>query len=325
MNMSILKANIENIRKASEVIKSGGLVAFPTETVYGLGADGLNPVAAAKIFEAKNRPAFNPLILHINSVSMLRNVAYYSKGITEELIEKFWPGPLTLVLRKKVIVPEIITAGHETVAVRMPANETALKLIEFSGRPIAAPSANVFGKLSPTSAKHVHKQLKGKVDIILDGGKTNVGIESTIIEIEGNDFYLLRPGGLPVELIEKITGKLKVKEHSSTPNSPGQLKYHYSPAKPIRFLNEKNKALVTQNDAVLFFKKEDKEINCGIKRILCEKGDLKLAAAKLFETLHELEESGAEIIYVEKVPEEGLGKAIMDRLTKAANKYLGLV
>lgn len=321
MNMQYLKANNDSIKKAAEVIKSGGLVAFPTETVYGLGANGLDPVAAAKIFEAKNRPTFNPLILHINSLDMLNRVARFINPDVKKLIARFWPGPLTLVLRKKEIVPGIITAGHTTVAVRMPANEIALKLIEFSGIPIAAPSANAFGFLSPTKAEHVKKQLGEKVDVILDGGSTDVGIESTIIEVRGDDFYLLRPGGLPMEEIEEITGKLKNISYKNTPNSPGQLKVHYSPSKPIKFLDETALSKITEEDAVLFFREEIENLNCGIKRVLSPDGDLRIAAANLFGYLHELEESDAKIIYVEKAPDEGLGKAIMDRLIKATNKY----
>ncbi len=304
------------------MIKSGGLVAFPTETVYGLGADGLNAEAAAKIFEAKNRPSFNPLILHVNSREMLDKVAVVEDERIEELIKNFMPGPLTLVLPKKGIVPEIITSGHPTVAVRMPANDIALKLIELSERPIAAPSANSFGFLSPTKAEHVAKQLGDKIDMILDGGETNVGVESTIIELKNGEFYLLRPGGLEPEKIESITGKLKRKEDNISPNSPGQLKFHYSTYKPIKFLDEDNISRITDKDGVLFFRKV---LNSKAKytRVLSEDGNLRKAATNLFKYLHELEESPAEIIYVERVPETGLGKAIMDRLTKATNKYLG--
>lgn len=320
--MKFIKANIDSISEAAGVIKSGGLVAFPTETVYGLGADGLNAEAAAKIFEAKNRPSFNPLILHVNSREMLDKVAVVEDERIEELIKNFMPGPLTLVLPKKGIVPEIITSGHPTVAVRMPANEIALKLIELSERPIAAPSANSFGFLSPTKAEHVAKQLGDKIDMILDGGETNVGVESTIIELKNGEFYLLRPGGLEPEKIESITGKLKRKEDNISPNSPGQLKFHYSTYKPIKFLDEDNISRITDKDGVLFFRKV---LNSKAKytRVLSEDGNLRKAATNLFKYLHELEESPAEIIYVERVPETGLGKAIMDRLTKATNKYLG--
>ncbi|KAB2840815.1 MAG: threonylcarbamoyl-AMP synthase, partial [Melioribacteraceae bacterium] len=180
--MKILEATEQNILNAANVLKSGGLTAFPTETVYGLGADGLNPIAVSKIFEAKNRPAFNPLILHIANYNQLEEICYLNNKKIELLITSFWPGPLTLVVPKKKIVPDIVTSGNETVAVRMPDHPVALSLISKAGRPIAAPSANRFGELSPTTAEHVAKQLGDNVDIILDGGPCRVGVESTILE-----------------------------------------------------------------------------------------------------------------------------------------------
>ncbi len=175
--MNLVKANTETITKASEIIKVGGLVAFPTETVYGLGADALNPIAVAKIFEVKKRPAFNPLIIHIANKDWLNEFTIYKDERIKILVDKFWPGPLTLVLEKKKIIPDIVTSGNPTVAVRMPNHKVALELIEKSETPIAAPSANKFGHLSPTTAKHVHKYLGDKVDLILDGGKCEVGVE----------------------------------------------------------------------------------------------------------------------------------------------------
>jgi len=210
-----------NIKKASEIIKSGGLVAFPTETVYGLGANGFNPVAVAKIFEVKNRPSFNPLIMHIGRKTDLEKVTNCSEQKVLDLIEEFFPGPLTLVLPKKDEVPEIVTAGKSSVGVRMPANEIALEFIRETETAIAAPSANLFGMLSPTTAEHVKKQLGDKVDFILDGGKSDVGLESTIVEFNNGEFFLLRYGGLPVEKIENVIGsKLKLKISESSPNSP---------------------------------------------------------------------------------------------------------
>jgi len=192
----IIDSSKENIQKAADEIISGGIVAFPTETVYGLGADGLNPTAVAKIFEAKQRPSFNPLILHISSSDQLNDLVTIENDIVYKLINKFWPGPLTLVLTKKDIVPDIVTAGNPTVAVRMPNHPIAKALIDACGRPIAAPSANQFGFLSPTTAEHVEKQLGDKVKIILDGGKSNVGVESTIVEITKTEVFLLRHGGI---------------------------------------------------------------------------------------------------------------------------------
>ena len=207
--MNLVESNSETIKKASEIIRHGGLVAFPTETVYGLGADGLNSIAVAKIFEAKKRPSFNPLILHIADKNYLHNLVEYKDTRVDNLISKFWPGPLTLVLPKKDIVPDIVTAGNPTVAVRMPNHPIALELINESRTPIAAPSANKFGHLSPTTAKHVQKYLGDKVDLILDGGKSFVGVESTIIQYHEGGFYLLRHGGLAKEEIEKEIGEIK--------------------------------------------------------------------------------------------------------------------
>ena len=207
----VIEATHENIEIAAEAIKSGEMVAFPTETVYGLGADGLNPTAVAKIFEAKKRPSFNPLILHIASINQLHDLANINNEKVERLVEAFWPGPLTLVLPKKDNIPEIVTAGNLTAAIRMPKHPVALKLIESSGVPIAAPSANTFGFLSPTSAMHVEKQLGDKIGLILDGGKSDVGLESTIVEVCEDKIYLLRPGGIAIEQLEAVCDKIEIK------------------------------------------------------------------------------------------------------------------
>lgn len=322
--MELLKANYKNILKAAELIKGGNLVAFPTETVYGLGADGLNPLAAAKIFEAKRRPTFNPLILHISNLEQLEKISESDNPNIKKLIDKFWPGPLTLVLPKKDIVPDIVTAGNETVAIRMPNHPTALELIDLVGNPIAAPSANTFGRLSPTTAQHVVNQLGNKVDLILDGGTCTVGIESTIIAILENRAILLRPGGTAAEDIEIIIGPLDkdINTSSSQPISPGQLPYHYAPKIPIHFMSNmaKEKFDPGRKGLLLF---TDKKVNYSFKiiRVLTHNSDLREAAANLFSYLHEMESTGIDEIYVERVPEVGLGIAIMDRLKKAANKY----
>lgn len=321
--MQLLEANKKNIALAAEVIKQGGLVSFPTETVYGLGADGLNPIASAKIFEAKNRPTFNPLILHIAERKTLDMIAEWNNPNVEKLIKKFWPGPLTLVLPKKKIVPEIVTAGNPTIAVRMPDHKVALELIKLSGVPIAAPSANRFGQLSPTDAQHVVKQLKNRVDIILNGGACAVGVESTILEVTDENIYLLRYGGLVLEEIESVVGKIIIKQHQSVkPNSPGQLLSHYSPTIPLKFLTEANlKENKDKKIGVIFFKKKYLKQDFTFEKILSSGGDLREAAANLFAYLHELEKENIDIILIEPVEETGLGRAIMDRLRKATNKY----
>jgi len=319
--MNTYKANNESIQKAASIIKTGGLVAFPTETVYGLGADGLNPIAVAKIFEVKKRPAFNPLILHIADSAWLKKLTAVSSDRINLLIKNFWPGPLTLVLPKTELVPDIVTSGNTTVAVRMPDHPVALKLIELSETPIAAPSANKFGHLSPTEASHVAKYLSNKVDMILDGGKSSVGVESTILQFHENEFYLLRHGGLSKEDIEKEIGEVKagvINEHK--PNSPGQLPFHYSPHTPLKFFN--NKFLDEKKKiGAIFFKEIKNTFPFSNAKLLSGKGDLREAAANLFSILHEMEKENLDLILVEKIEETGLGNAIMDRLKKAVKQH----
>ncbi|MCF8242755.1 MAG: threonylcarbamoyl-AMP synthase [Melioribacteraceae bacterium] len=318
----ISKANIENIKIAAGLIRDGKLVAFPTETVYGLGANGLDPLAVAKIFEVKQRPSFNPLILHISDIKELHSICSSIDDTVQILIDKFWPGPLTLVLEKKDIVPGIVSSGLDTVAVRMPDNDIALELIGNAGVPVAAPSANTFGMLSPTSPEHVEKQLGNKVDMILDGGSTKVGVESTIIQVINHVPVLLRPGGLPVEEIERLAGKVQIGiPMNEQPNSPGQLPFHYSPKVPLRFIDEVTQSdLLNKKTGALFFKKEIPGYDSASIKILSPSGDLRIAAANLFSLLHELENEMVDLIIVERIEEKGLGLAIMDRLKKASNK-----
>jgi len=322
--VAIIESNIENIQRAANKLKSGGLVSFPTETVYGLGADGLNKLAVSKIFEAKKRPSFNPLILHVSSLDMLNDVASYTSEKIALLTDKFWPGPLTLILKKKEIVPYIVTSGLDTVAVRMPNNRIALDLINELGRPIAAPSANRFSKLSPTKADHVRKQLGDKVDLILDGGKCAVGVESTIIEVTADSQSLLRPGGVAKEDIEKVVGKLMEPAIGvESPTAPGQLQIHYAPNIPIHFYNEQIVRKYPNTKMGCIFFKESKDIEkFEVTKILSPIGDFREAASNFFSYLHELENQNLDMILVEPIEKVGLGTAIMDRLTKAVNKYL---
>jgi len=320
--MKQLSPTSNNIKISAKELKLGNLVAFPTETVYGLGADGLNPIAVSKIFETKKRPTFNPLILHINSMQMLNRIAWLKEKKIEKLLDKFWPGPLTIILPKKEIVPDIVTAGLETVAVRMPNNKIALQLIKELGNPIAAPSANSFGKLSPTTAEHVAKQLGEKVDIILDGGSCNVGVESTIVKITKDKNYLLRPGGISVEELESVAGKFENLNNENKPDSPGQLKIHYAPEIPIYFFDEE-KIIENRykNLGGLFFRKSKLEKYFSSIKILSQKGNLNEAAANVFSFLHEFENENVDMIFVETIEYSGLGNAIMDRLSKAVNKF----
>ncbi|KUK14362.1 MAG: threonylcarbamoyl-AMP synthase [Synergistetes bacterium] len=317
----IVEATEEGLKIAALIIKRGGLVAFPTETVYGLGADALNPEAVAKIFEAKERPFFDPLIVHIADVKELDLLWLYIDDRAKALIERFWPGPLTIVLPKKDIVPDIVTAGLNTVAVRMPSHPVALRLIRESETPIAAPSANRFGYLSPTMPEHVLKQLGGRIDLIIDGGRTPVGVESTIIDLSEETPLLLRPGGLPVEEIERVIGKVKMLTESEKPRSPGQLPRHYSPRTPLRIIEDENFEVPFGIKAgLLAFKEAKYREKFFAVEVLSPSGDLKEAACNLFPCLHRLDDAGLDIIYAEAIPEEGLGRAIMDRLRKAQAK-----
>ncbi|MBN2039696.1 MAG: threonylcarbamoyl-AMP synthase [Spirochaetes bacterium] len=322
--MSLLAPDENNIIKAADLIKSGGLVAFPTETVYGLGANAFDPIAVSKIFETKQRPFFDPLIVHISSFAMLSRVTENFGVLEQKLADAFWPGPLTLILPKKREIPDIVTAGLSTVAVRMPSNEIAIKLISRAETPVAAPSANPFGRISPTKAEHVLKQLGNNIEIILDGGNCERGIESTILKIENGIPYVLRHGAVTAEEIEREAGiKVikKIEEAASNPETPGQLLSHYSPQTPLVFINDIDLNHIDKKNAgFLAFRKHSVMPEFKKIEILSESGDLHEAAANLFSCLHKLDDEGLDIIYTEKVPEQGLGSAIMDRLKRASKK-----
>lgn len=312
--------NSKSIREASEVIKSGGLVAFPTETVYGLGANALDPIAVAKIFTVKERPSFDPLIVHIADIADIKRLTKSEDPRVYALAQKFWPGPLTIVLPKSDIVPDIVTSGLPTVGIRMPNNNIALELIKLSGCPISAPSANKFGRISPTRAEHVKKQLP-EVDCVLDGGPASVGIESTVITLDKEGFIILREGFITAaDLLKVLPASLsKVAEHA--PASPGLLKSHYSPLKPIFIEGGSNNPSDTSKAGYLSFNGQFPE---GFKKVdfLSKNSDLKDAAVNLFGALHRMEDDHEiEFIVSQPVPETGIGKAIMDRLTKAAYQY----
>lgn len=306
------------IKQGAELIKKGSLVAFPTETVYGLGANALSAEAVAGIFEAKKRPFFDPLICHVSDMEMLASIVKEMPKSIIPLIEKFWPGPLTVVLPKADIIPDIVTAGLDTVAVRMPSHPIALSLIKQSGVPIAAPSANPFGYLSPTTAEHVKDGLKNNVDLIIDGGKCSVGVESTIIRIGNDGNYLLRPGGIPLEEIESLTGPLLRPEKVDIPDAPGLLPSHYSPHSKVIIVEEGEQIPDEANICLLSFQKKRTLQNVLNQLVLSEKGSEREAAANLFTYLHMLDDCKPDIIYAERVPEIGLGLAVMNRLRKAA-------
>lgn len=308
--------------KAADIIKNGGLVAFPTETVYGLGASAYNARAVAKIFEVKKRPFFDPVIVHISKIERLYDLCLEVDDRAVILAQRFWPGPLTLVLPKSSAVPDIVVAGLYTVAIRMPANHIALELIENAGVPIAAPSANLFGRLSPTTAEHVAEQIGEKIDLIIDGGRTDLGIESTVLDLTGEPM-ILRPGGLPVEEIEQVIGQVKFHTTNKIPHSPGQLPKHYAPRIPLKIIKNGNFSISEGLDAgLLVLKEPPKYHSFKVVEVLSPDGDLQEAACNLFSALHRLEKEDIDIIYAEPVPEIGLGRAIMDRLRKAEGESL---
>ncbi len=317
--MPVYKATDENIARAAEIIRSGGLVSFPTETVYGLGADALNPVSVARIFQVKERPFFDPLIVHLADLSELGTAAREIAPAAKILAEKFWPGPLTLVLPRRERIPDIVTSGLDTVACRVPSHPVARKLISLSETLIAAPSANPFGYLSPTRAEHVESQLGGKIEMVLDGGPSPVGVESTIVKIENDEISLLRPGGIPVEEIEKVAGKIrKMKDTITNPESPGQLDYHYSPSKRVKIMKDID--FSDQNACFLLYKVPDGSYPKEKTVFLSREGNLVEAAANLFTHLHALDKRNCSVIIAEEMPQKGLGRAIMDRLIKASKK-----
>jgi len=311
----------QKIHRAAAIIRGGGIVAFPTETVYGLGADAFNPLAVARIFEIKNRPYFDPLIIHIADLSDLSKLVIDLPHHAERLVKKFWPGPLTIVLLKKDEVPDIVTAGLPTVAVRMPKHLIALDLIKEAGRPISAPSANPFGYVSPTTAEHVRDQLGDQVDLILDGGPCEVGLESTIVSFIEEKPRLLRPGGLPLEEIESIIKKVETNPiEEKRPSAPGLLPKHYAPRTPIVVEGWERNFDRYQNRRVglLVFRDTNIPLPFQHVEVLSPQGDLREAAANLFAAIRRLDALNLDLILAEPVPEAGLGRAIMDRLRRAS-------
>jgi len=312
----------QQIKEAAAILQSGGLVAFPTETVYGLGANALNPDAVARIFIEKERPSFDPLIVHISQLEDLSVLCLNVDERIYKLAEQFWPGPLTIVVPKSHLVPDIVTSGLPTVGIRMPRNEIALQLIKAAGFPIAAPSANKFGRISPTTAHHVKKQLPD-VKCVLDGGNCSVGIESTVISLTSQGFKILREGIITRDEISKVIPYSDVNDNESVPlASPGLLKSHYSPLKPIYILGKSDPVnLDYKNAGFISF---SGLVPGEFKRVeyLSKKSDLKEAAVNLFDVLHRMEDSEVDFIVAEPVPERGIGLAIMDRMRKAAYQYI---
>ncbi|MCP9769957.1 threonylcarbamoyl-AMP synthase [Lacihabitans sp. LS3-19] len=318
-----MKAEIGlDLIKAKNILESGDLVGIPTETVYGLAANALDPLAVSKIFEAKNRPKFDPLIVHLSEIEQFD---LYSKNFPKELFiiaEKFCPGPITFLVEKKSIIPDLTTSGLEKVALRIPNHPLTLELLKSLDFPLAAPSANPFGYVSPTSAQHVFDQLGEKIPYILDGGSSKVGLESTIIGMENEELVIYRKGGLAIEDLQSVfSGEIRIKDHSSSnPQAPGMLSKHYSPNKRMELWDKTDQFREFGNKKIGFLGFSKKLEGIENQFILSEKEDLNEAAFRLFEGLRYLDKLPIEKIYIELVPEKGLGIAINDRLRRSVAK-----
>ena len=342
MKTEIEKLNLEAIddkiiAKAAAIIRDGALVAFPTETVYGLGADAMQASAAKKIYEAKGRPSDNPLIVHIADVSALRNLTDEVPGKAVKLAKAFWPGPLTMIVKKSAAVPYETTGGMDTVAVRMPNHPIALALIAASGTYIAAPSANTSGRPSPTAAEHVMTDLNEKIPLILDGGSVGIGIESTIIDLTEETPMILRPGYITQEMLEEVIGEVHVdpgliaSDSLQKPKAPGMKYRHYAPKAKLKIISGKNEKTVeimckmlenyieNNNKVAIITTDEniDRFKNCEVLS-LGRKDNLNEIAKNLFETLRKCDDLGVEYILCQGFEEDGVGLAIMNRLNKAA-------
>ena len=309
---------------AANAIRQGGLVAFPTETVYGLGANALDADAVAGIFELKGRPRFDPLIAHIADAAQLTELARFVPALAMELIERFWPGPLSLVLEKQPCVPDIVTAGLPSVAIRCPDHHVARTLIRKAGVPVAAPSANRFGMVSPTTAAHVREQFGDRSPLVLDDGPCRIGVESTVVSFVENSASrptLLRPGGVTLEEIQEVTGPIEVgKSQPSHPTSPGQLSSHYAPATPLVLSAERLPIDDTMQVGLLTLQPPAYPDGFAAIEVLSEQGCLREAAVHLFAAIRRLDAIELDYIVARPVPEVALGRAIMDRLRRAASR-----
>lgn len=331
----ILKPTKENIEKSAKLILNDEIVAIPTETVYGLGANGLSDIAVSKIFKAKNRPQDNPLILHISDYDMMEKLVYELNDDIKEFLNYFWPGPLTVVMKKKDIIPDAVSCGLDTVAIRMPSNEIARSFIEQCGVPIAAPSANISGKPSPTTAEDVFTDMNGKISVILDGGLCNIGIESTVLDLTKKPYTILRPGFYTKEDFLKYEDEILIDDaivtENKIPKSPGQKYKHYAPkAKVVVIVAKDRKKSSMEIEKIL---KENKDLKIGIFKFdetflnvesenilsLGSVFDLREMSKILFRGLREFDEKNVDLIVVEGCDEKGLGFSIMNRLKKSAS------
>ncbi len=309
-----------NIEEAKRLLSSGEIVGIPTETVYGLAGNALDEDAILKIYSAKNRPKFDPLIAHTDSIEKITNLVKEIPEKAKLLADRFWPGPLTILLEKESSVPDLLTSGLSRIAIRIPNHPTTVQLLAELDFPLAAPSANPFGYVSPTSAQHVQDQLGDKISYILDGGPCKVGLESSIVGFEGDDVVIYRLGGTKVESIEEVVGSVKIQvNESSNPAAPGMLKSHYSPGRKmiIGDIEENLQSLPKERTGILSFSRvydvpEQNQV------ILSSSEDLDEAARNIFSALRKMDQPHIEVILAEYLPSEGLGKAINDRLRRAA-------
>jgi L-threonylcarbamoyladenylate synthase len=316
--MSIISTNIQ---QAAAILKNNELVAIPTETVYGLAANIYSEDAVKKIFVLKQRPLFNPLIVHIHHLDQLNELVEVVPPMAMQLAAAFWPGGLTMVLKKQPAVPGIITAGKETVAVRMPNHPVTLQLLKATGFPLAAPSANPFGSISPTTAKHVANYFPQDLNMVLDGGECSSGIESTIIGFENNNPVVYRLGAISIEAIEKVTGPLPIKNNKEeAPDAPGMLSRHYAPRTSTYLQNDPAdfiKAFPEKKIGIISFKQPVTGNNVVAQEILSPDGNMEEAASRLYAALHRMDELALDMIVTEALPNEGLGRSINDRLLRA--------
>jgi L-threonylcarbamoyladenylate synthase len=309
---------------AVDLLRKGDVVALPTETVYGLAANALNPIAVAKIFEAKKRPRFDPLIVHLANREWLRRIAEFPPGDRQlilKLADKFWPGPFTMVLPKRKMIPDIVTAGLDTVAVRISAHRVFAEIVGELDEPLAAPSANRFGRVSPTTAQHVLDELEGRISLIIDAGRTEHGLESTIITVQEGRIRILRRGPITAGQLSEFAN---VDTVASTPkiSSPGQLPSHYAPKTPLELIDTGENYFPQQHGRVglLAWRPIKSFQRFAAVRQLSQEQDPREAAANLFRYLRELDARGLDLIVAERVPSRGLGAAIMDRLERAAHR-----
>ena len=332
----------EELKEAAQILREGGLVAFPTETVYGLGANALDEEAAKKIYAAKGRPSDNPLIAHISSPEELEPLVLEIPDMAKKLMDLYWPGPLTMVFKKKAIVPYGTTGGLDTVAVRMPSDPVARTLIRLAGVPVAAPSANSSGRPSPTTADHVWQDMAGKIEMIVDGGPVGIGLESTIVDVTGPVAMILRPGAITVEMVREalgeaqidpaIMGPMKDGEH---PKAPGMKYRHYAPKAPLTLVEgEMEQVVRTINRLAKEALKEGKKVGiictdetrscypAGMIQSIGIRAREETVAHNLYAVLREFDDLGADVIYSESFPDDQMGQAIMNRLTKAAGYHV---